>query len=95
MVDADSDLCETVNWKENNYCFTEIPIADDLKCVVCGEEKMDIETVSYTHLTKPVNSPGESESQYGASPQGEPGSVQSETKGRHDTQRRGRQFGID
>lgn len=43
MVDADSNLCEEVIWKEKNYYFTEIPIAADLKCVVCGEEKMDIE----------------------------------------------------
>ena len=43
MADADSNLCEELVWREKKYYFTEITIADDLKCVVCSEEKMDIE----------------------------------------------------
>ena len=43
MVDGSQNLCEEITWKNKRYCFTEIPIADDLKCVVCGEDKMDIE----------------------------------------------------
>ncbi|WP_419022934.1 4'-phosphopantetheinyl transferase family protein [Emergencia sp.] len=44
MADENHDLCEEIIWQGKTYCFTEIPMADDLKCVVCSGEKMDIET---------------------------------------------------
>lgn len=43
MVDRYSNLCGDITWDEKNYCFTDISIADDLKCVVCSGEKTDIE----------------------------------------------------
>ena len=43
MVDREHNLCESVTWQGKQYCLTEIPIADDLRCAVCSGEKMDIE----------------------------------------------------
>jgi len=41
--DMPSVLSDSGCYKGTAYCFTEIHIADDLKCAVCSSESMDIE----------------------------------------------------
>ena len=41
--DMPSVLEDAGEYNGRSYCFTEISIADDLRCAVCGSEKMKIE----------------------------------------------------
>lgn len=43
MVDENCDLCSQVDYQGKTYYFTEVPISDDLKCVVCSGDEMEIE----------------------------------------------------